>query len=132
MNGSIQQLANELGVDAKMTFMKMMPYAQIHELYEWADCLLHTSLYEGQSMALTEAAASGVLLAGTNVGILHDLGERCGVVVQPGDYHSLANKLLDLRRSQTAWKMKIEEAHQWSVTHDLNWTIRQFSDLLIG
>src|SRR5258706_1431827 len=69
MNGAIQKMASELGIEDRVQFQGMIPYDKMPELYDWADIMLHTSIVEGQSMALTEAAATGVLLAGTRVGL---------------------------------------------------------------
>ena len=52
-----------------------MPHA-----YEGAALLLVTSRFEAQSVAALEAAASGVPVVGTRVGILPELGQAAIVV----------------------------------------------------
>jgi len=123
MNGSIQKMSKELGVENQVQFLEMVSYEQMPELYRWADVMLHTSISEGQSMALTEAAATGVLMAGTTVGLLHDLGEACGVTVEVGDFKGLAKKVLNIRNDQKSWDEKIQNARKWTESHDLQWTI---------
>jgi len=125
LDGAIQELCKELGVEKQVQFLDVTPYQQMPEQYAWADLMLHTSLVEGQSMALTEAAASGVLLAGTNVGLLHDLGEDCGIIVEPGDFETLSSKVLNLLEDNKTWDQKIQNARQWAETHDLTWTINE-------
>jgi glycosyltransferase involved in cell wall biosynthesis len=125
MNGEIQRLSKELGVEKSIQFLDMIPYDQMPEQYAWADIMLHTSLSEGQSMALTEAAACGVLLAGTKVGLLYDLGEDCGLLVDTGDFEGLASKVDGIINDQPSWDQKIQNAKQWSEAHDLIWTINQ-------
>lgn len=125
MNGEIQRLSLELGIAKYIQFLDMIPYKQMPEQYAWADIMLHTSLSEGQSMALTEAAACGVLLAGTKVGLLHDLGEDCGLLVEVGDFEELALKVIDIINNQQSWDQKIQNARQWSEAHDLVWTINR-------
>ena len=130
MNGSIQKLCNELGLDKNVRFFDMIPYDQMPAQYEWADLMLHTSVSEGQSMALTEAAACGVLLAGTKVGLLHDLGESCGVTVDVGDFEGLAAKVLRIVVDPQLWDQKLHQAKLWSESHDLEWTVREISSQL--
>lgn len=125
MNGAIQQLCKDLGIEKSVHFLDMIPYHEMPEQYAWADIMLHTSLSEGQSMALTEAAACGVLLAGTRVGLLHDLGEDCGITVEVGNFEELASKVLGILTDQESWNRKIHRAKLWSDAHDLKWTINR-------
>ncbi len=125
LNGSIEKLSVELDVEKQVQFLGIVPYHQMPEQYAWADMMLHTSLSEGQSMALTEAAASGVLLAGTNVGLLYDLGEDGGVTVEVGDYEGLAMCVLHILDDEKSWDQKIQVARKWAESNDLNWTIDQ-------
>jgi glycosyltransferase involved in cell wall biosynthesis len=130
LQGAIQRLCRELKIERYVHFMDIIPYSQMPEQYAWADMMLHTSRSEGQSMALTEAAASGVLLAGTKVGLLYDLGKDCGIVVDVGEYKALSQKVLDLLEQPGHWKQKIANARAWSESHDLEWTIREVSTCL--
>jgi glycosyltransferase involved in cell wall biosynthesis len=125
LNGEIQKLCKELGVEKQVQFLDVISYQQMPEQYAWADVMLHTSLVEGQSMALTEAAATGVLLAGTKVGLLHDLGEDYGITVEVGDCETLASKVLGLLNDDESWNQKIRNARQWAETHDLTWTVTE-------
>jgi glycosyltransferase involved in cell wall biosynthesis len=81
-------------------------------------------------MALTEAAACGVLLAGTKVGLLYDLGERCGIVVETGDFEELSSKVLAIIRDDERWNNKVQQAKSWSEAHDLSWTVNKLVSLL--
>ncbi len=125
LKGTVQKLCKELGVEKQVQFLHVIPYQQMPEQYAWADLMLHTSLVEGQSMALTEAASTGVLLAGTNVGLLHDLGEDSGIIVEVGDYETLASKVLSIVDDDERWNNKIQNARQWAETHDLTWTVHE-------
>lgn len=130
MNGTLQKLCNELDITTKVHFLGIIPYHQMPEHYAWADMMLHTSLSEGQSMALAEAAACGVLLAGTRVGLLYDLGEDCGVIADVGDYKTLAAKVLSVLEDERLWNRKVDNARRWAETHDLSWTINELEQLL--
>jgi glycosyltransferase involved in cell wall biosynthesis len=130
MNGAIQKICRELKIETSVQFLDMVPYHDMPEQYAWADIMLHTSLSEGQSMALTEAAACGVLLAGTKVGLLYDLGERCGIVVETGDFEELSSKVLAIIRDDERWNNKVQQAKSWSEAHDLSWTVNKLVSLL--
>jgi glycosyltransferase involved in cell wall biosynthesis len=130
MNGAIQRLCAELGIDQHVKFLDVVPYHEMPQHYAWADIMLHTSLSEGQSMALTEAAACGVLMAGTKVGLLHDLDDQYGITIDTGDYETLAKKVLETIEQPDLWQKKIMAARQWSAMHDLSWTVAQLERLL--
>jgi glycosyltransferase involved in cell wall biosynthesis len=132
LNGEIQKLSLALGLENHVRFCDMVPYHQMPEQYAWADIMLHTSLSEGQSMALTEAAACGVLLAGTRVGLLYDLGDAYGVAVAPSDYKDLANKVLSIIDAGELWESKIRLAREWSEEHDLQWTVTELNKKLMA
>jgi glycosyltransferase involved in cell wall biosynthesis len=130
MGGTIQRLCTELGIERNVKFFDVVPYHEMPDHYAWADIMLHTSLSEGQCMALTEAAACGILMAGTKVGLLHDLGDEYGITIDTGDYKTLAEKILDILEKPEQWQKKIMTARQWSAMHDLPWTITQLKKLL--
>jgi glycosyltransferase involved in cell wall biosynthesis len=130
MNGQIQNLCRELNIDKHVKFLDMIPYHQMPDQYAWADVMFHTSLSEGQSMALTEAAACGVLLAGTRVGLLYDLGDEYGVIVETGDYRNLTGQVVSLMQNSLEWKRKVQLASLWSQHHDLNWTTNELEKTL--
>jgi len=130
MNGQIQGIAQELKIKEHVQFLEMVSYEQMPVLYRWADVMLHTSITEGQSMALTEAAATGVLMGGTNVGLLYDLGDKCGVTVEVGDFQGLAKKVLSILDDEKSWEEKIQNARAWTDAHDLQWTISELGSSL--
>ena len=130
MQGTMQRFCVELGIEADVEFCGVVPYNEMPNHYEKASVMLHTALSEGQCMALTEAAACGVLLAGTRVGILHDLGEACGVVVETGDYEGLAKNVLMLIDNPVECKRRIENARVWSMSHDFEWTTNELTLLI--
>lgn len=130
LQGQIQKLCRELNIEKYVQFYGMIPYGQMPQQYEWADIMFHTSLSEGQSHALAEAAACGVLLAGTRVGLLYDLGEQYGITVEPGDYKDLTAKVDSLLNDPEEWKNKIQRARKWSESHDLSWTAGELTRLL--
>ena len=79
---------------------------------------------------MTEAAASGVLVAGTKVGLLYDLGDSCGVAVETGDFENLSKLVLNVIQEPTAWEAKVGKARTWSQFHDFEWTIAELNKIL--
>ncbi|MBK5277345.1 MAG: glycosyltransferase family 4 protein [Bacteroidia bacterium] len=130
MRGAIHRFCNELEIQEDVEFYNIVLYNEMPGHYEQADVMLHSSLSEAQCMALTEAAACGVLMAGTRVGILHDLGNEYGVVVDVGDHEGLANGVLSCIDNPEECRRRIENARVWSEQHDLEWTVKQLSTLL--
>lgn len=130
MDGAIHRFCKELGIQGDVEFFGVVPYHEMPKHYEQADIMLHTSLSEAQCMALTEAAACGVLIAGTRVGILHDLGNEYGVVVEVGDHEGLANGVLSIIDNPVECRRRIENARVWSAQHDLEWTLKELLTLL--
>jgi glycosyltransferase involved in cell wall biosynthesis len=123
----MRQLATELNIEKHVQFMGMVPYTDMPLHYQQADVMLHTSLSEGQCMALTEAAAARVLVAGTAVGVLADLGRECAIVIQSGDFEGLATQVLELWDKPEAWKLKLDNAFTWSKAHTFEWTLAQIT-----
>lgn len=129
LKGELQSLAGKLGIAGKVTFTGHLSHAQLPAHYQWAQVLLHTSYYEGQGIVIAEAAAAGVAIAGTAVGLIADLGESCAVTAPAGDDKTLAEKLLFLLRHPEAWENLRRNARQWALQHDAQWTARQFVEL---
>lgn len=128
LKGAIRQYGRHLELESKITFTTIQPYESMPGHYEWADVLLHTSVFEGQCMAIVEGAACGVLLAGTRTGILSDWGEACGIVVEIKDSTSLAKRVLDGLDKQDEIQQCIDQAH----AHVKNriWTFERVKELL--
>lgn len=129
MKGRIQHLCKELAIADRITFGGLVAYNQMPAKYQWADVLLVTSLSEGYAMAVAEAAASGVLIAGTNVGLVSDFGEQMAVIAEPGDHKSLARNLLKALDDPEGYAHRITKAYEWAELHDLDYTIKSYKTL---
>ena len=74
LRGDLERLAAQLGVGDRISFLGQVPRNEMPARYRAASLLLVTSRHEGQSMVAVEAAASGIPVVGTRVGVLPDLG----------------------------------------------------------
>jgi glycosyltransferase involved in cell wall biosynthesis len=86
---SLEDVSAELGVVGRVAFLGQLPRVRMPEVYRSASLLLVTSRHEGQSMVAVEAAATGLPVVGTRVGILPDLGDAA-LTVRIGDEDGLA------------------------------------------
>jgi glycosyltransferase involved in cell wall biosynthesis len=128
--GCYQQLVDlcrQLGVSSDVQFHPMVRYEEMPGCYRRARLMLHTSLSEGQSLAVTEAAASGVLLCGTATGLLYDLDESHVVRVGVGQHDELAAKVLEILDNPDEYKRRITNARRWCEAHSLDWSIAEIN-----
>ena len=90
LRGDLERLARRLGVGDRTSFAGQVPRADMPARYGAASLLLVTSRHEGQSMVAVEAAASGIPIVGTRVGVLPDLGSGA-LTVPLGDEPGLVS-----------------------------------------
>lgn len=128
-NGAIPRLAKDLGIAEKVEFIGKIPHKELPRHYSWAHILLHTSMHEAQAVVVSEAAASGLLIAGTRTGLIADLGDAAAVIADVGDSRVLTAGILDCIRDPVKCAFKIGAAYQWACTHDAEWTIGQYVSL---
>ena len=76
----------------RVRFAGQLPRDEMPARYRSATLLAVTSRHEGQSMVAVEAAASGLPVVGTRVGVLPDLGDGA-TTVPVGDEAGLADAL---------------------------------------
>jgi glycosyltransferase involved in cell wall biosynthesis len=75
LRGRLAALATELGVSSRVDLVGRVSRDRMPEIYRAASVLLITSRHEAQSMVAVEAAASGLPVVGTSVGVMSDLGD---------------------------------------------------------
>ena len=129
MKGSVQRYACELKISDKVDFLGYVSHEEMPNQYSWSHVMLHTSLYEGQGVVIGEAAASGVVISGTRVGLISDFGEERAIGVDVGDYRTLAKRVIDLLEEPQRFAALQKNALEWCVTHDSEWTATQFEDI---
>lgn len=125
----IAREATRLGIGERVVFLGHIPHESLATHYQWAHVLLHTSLYESQALVVTEAMASGVLVAGTKVGLIADLGDQIAVAVSPGDFRTLAASLLSVLRHPHLFESMRSAGLQWAIKYDHCWTAARYSEI---
>jgi glycosyltransferase involved in cell wall biosynthesis len=91
----LQALAETLGIGAQVHFHGSVPHQQLPDLYRAADLCLLSSRHESQNLAVLEAAACGVPVVGTAVGVVPELAPP-DCVAAVGDAAALAAAALRL------------------------------------
>jgi len=129
LHGSLQRLAGEMKIGSDVMFEGLVAHDALHHHMAWADLLMHTSLYEGEGVVFAEAAASGVPICGTRVGLVADLGPSFSVTVAPGDHEALAREALNLVHDHGRMQSLRTRARTWALSHSAEWSAEQFSEL---
>ena len=91
LRGHVQQVAKELGLQDHVTFKGDIDHAALPAVYRAADAFVLSSRYEAQCMAALEAAACGLAIVGTRVGVLPELSQSVAPI---GDANALAQAML--------------------------------------
>jgi glycosyltransferase involved in cell wall biosynthesis len=126
LRGRLAALASDLGVSDRVDLVGRVSRDRMPEIYRAASVLLITSRHEAQSMVAVEAAASGVPVVGTDVGVLFDLGDGARIVPDVAranpivSEHDLARELARiLDDSAEAARMRIAAREIAAARYDL-------------
>jgi glycosyltransferase involved in cell wall biosynthesis len=131
-NGSIEALIRKLNIAGKVKLEGFVSHDRIHEYFRKADVLLHTSRYESQGMVVAEALASGTLVCGTSVGLMHDLSGECCVTVPPQDATGLARAVIKLLDDSERIQSLRKKGYAWSKHNSLERSSETIMDLYRG
>lgn len=122
LRGRLAALAAELGVADRVDLVGRVSRDRMPEIYRAASVLLITSRHEAQSMVAVEAAASGLPVVGTRVGVMADLGDAARTVSE-SDPQALARevgRILD--DPAEAARMRVAAREIAAARYDINLT----------
>ena len=88
----LQQLSYDLALESCVCFRGEIAHAQLPGVYGSARAFVLSSRHEAQGMVALEAAACGLPIAGTSVGVIPELTRAVAPV---GDAHVLADAMAD-------------------------------------
>lgn len=101
MENELRHLASELGLQTQVNFVGALRHEELPPWYHHADLFVQSSRHEVQAMATLEAAACGVPIVGTDVGVLSEFaGRNAAIAVPPQSSAALATAIargLELR-----------------------------------
>ncbi len=75
LRGELQRLAADLKIADRVRFAGEIDHGQMPAVYHAADLFVQSSRHEAQGMAALEAAACGLPVIGTAVGVLPEVGQ---------------------------------------------------------
>lgn len=128
--GIVKESISQLYLESKVTLRGLLPYEELPVYYQRADVLLHTSVSEGQSEVVTEAMSCGVLVCGTQAGLIYDLPDCC-VSVPVRDFENLGNTVLKLLDDPQRMNEIKNNARAWTNIHTIRWTAHQLKELYV-
>jgi glycosyltransferase involved in cell wall biosynthesis len=96
LEDTLRALADALDVTSLVRFRGPIAHDRVPAVYRKATLYVQTSRHEAQGMAVLEAAACGLPVVGTPVGVLPELAPLCGATVPPDDPEALATTIADL------------------------------------
>ncbi len=101
----LRQLASDLQIGERVSFLGVKPRAEIASLMQRARLFVLPSLEEGLGVVLIEAIASGTPCVASAVGGIPDvITPDVGVLVPPGDAGALASAILDVLKDPGRWQ----------------------------
>lgn len=128
LKGQTQDYARSLGVFDAIMWIGKSPHESIPEFLSTFDFLLLTSLYEGEAVVVMEAFAAGVVVVGTRVGLLADIGDE-RTTVMPGDAEGLAVKIRYLIEEPDTVREVQEKNRNFAEKHTAEMTGGEFRRL---
>jgi glycosyltransferase involved in cell wall biosynthesis len=126
LNGRVQALAHDLGIADLVRFHGVLTVDEIVPFYHRAHLFVQSSLHESMGAAVLEAAASGVPIVGTNVGIVAEMAPQAAVAVPVSDPGALAKGILELLEDSRRRESLAFAAQNFARTYDSEWTVAQF------
>lgn len=127
--GHLQHLIHTLNLTERVDVTGYIPHHELPKHYQWADFLLLTSRYEGQAVVIAEAAAAGVLICGTRVGLIADMDQRCTVSAAVGDSRTLAEKVLHIIVHSKQYREKQIHARKWAEKNNARHTVGEYQKI---
>jgi glycosyltransferase involved in cell wall biosynthesis len=93
LRAELERLASKLGLGAAVRFRGAVDHARLPSVYRTGGTFVLSSRHEAQGMVAVEAAACGVPVVGTAVGVIPELVASVDAVVPVGSAAALADAL---------------------------------------
>jgi glycosyltransferase involved in cell wall biosynthesis len=129
LGGVLQRQAAESGLADAVGFHGWRPHDALQPFYAAAHLYVQSSRHEGDGIAVLEACAVGVPVAGTAVGYVCDLAPHAALAVPPSDPVALAAAMIRLIQSPTERSSIADAARDFARSHDADWTARKLVEL---
>lgn len=112
----LKKLTSELDIDKKTTFWGFVSDKRKFELLSRAHVMINPSIHEGWGLVNIEANSVGTPVIGYNVhGLRDSIRDRVtGILVDKGDYRSLAVQAINLMREKERYAKFQKECKKWA------------------
>lgn len=125
LNGELQKLSQDLNLNKKITFTGLLKRDEIIPYLQESHVLMHASLFESQAIVVNEALACGLVVCGTEVGLISDLASTCTLATPIRDSDALAHSVVTILSNPDKYAELSEKGIQWSNENDLRKTIEK-------
>jgi glycosyltransferase involved in cell wall biosynthesis len=125
-NDEVKTLMKDLKIENKVTFIGYVMNEELPNRLKDIHILLHTAIFETGCAVIQEAMASGIVVAGTDVGILYDIGDGLALKAPIRSPQILAEKILELIDNPIQYNLIREKAHQFITTYDAVWSYQNY------
>lgn len=127
----MRALAEQSGIDGRVTLHGWISSAQVAQLMADADILLMTSLHEGLPMVAIEALQSGLAIVGSQIGGMRDVVEegRNGFLCELAPA-AFAQKLRALLEDAEMLEQMRRASHEKAGDFDLEKTVTAYEGVL--
>jgi len=129
LNGELQALASELGLQRRVRFLGFKTQRELRPIMEAADLLVMSSLHEAGPLVLLEAAVAGVPAVGTAVGHVAEWSPTAARAVPVGDWEELAEAIRSVLDNESLRLRMAMEAQRRALLEDADCTARMFEAL---
>jgi glycosyltransferase involved in cell wall biosynthesis len=129
LGGTVQARAESMGLGNTMVFHGFQEYDRLPDFFRRSHLYVQSSLHESQGVSVCEAAAAGVPVVGTEVGLVRELAPDKATAVPAGDFKALARAILDLLDRPKLRQDLVEKARSWAREHQAGWTAERFETL---
>jgi glycosyltransferase involved in cell wall biosynthesis len=130
----LRALAEEVGVTNRVNFIGQKTRLETLEIVSQGDIFVQTSLFEGNSLSLIEAAKLGLPLIVSDVpeqreGITDRAGVLCGLIVPTHDHRALAGAIRRLFESPQEYQCFADHSARLGSEYQFRNVISSYEDL---
>ena len=129
LDGEMQRLARELGLEMRVRFHGFLTQAALQPLLKTAQLMIISSRHEAGPLAVLEAATLGVPTVGTKVGHVAEWAPSAALAVPVADWRALAAGIRQLITDEELRLKLAHEAHARATREDAACTARAFLNL---
>jgi glycosyltransferase involved in cell wall biosynthesis len=117
----LRDLRDRLGLKDRVEFTGGVSFPRVLELYERSSILVLASQTEGWPKAITEAMAFGLIVVGSNLGLIPQmLADDRGFLVMPGDVAELVSTLRPILAHPERYADVRDNATLWARSYSLD------------